>query len=349
MKKLMLIISAVAFSFSIAFSQGCLPEGITFTNQAQIDSFAINYPNCTEIEGDVYIGILPETDITNLNELNVLNSIGGSMEIAFNDLTNLSGLDNLTSVGENLKIGGTYALVSLAGLEGLTSIGGNLEIGFQSGMMLLGNQSLTSLEGLANLSFLGGNLEIRSNSSLTSLSGLGKISSLDGEYLFIDYNNVLTSLMGLDSINSISAQYVWIMNNSSLSECNAQSICDCLTNPTSSIAIFNNAPGCNSPEEVEAACATVHAEHLVFNNEIIFAPNPFTDQTVLSINFPINGLVNLDIFNNLGMCLKNWRFEGLQTTPIQYYPDFSGIPPGVYYCLIQFGNKVLTSKLIKIY
>ena len=34
----------------------CLPEGITFTTQEQIDNFQTNYPGCTEIEGDVYIG-----------------------------------------------------------------------------------------------------------------------------------------------------------------------------------------------------------------------------------------------------------------------------------------------------
>ena len=50
----------------------CLPEGITFTTQAQIDSFAVNYPGCTEIDGDVIIGRSnPTTDISNLNGLNV--------------------------------------------------------------------------------------------------------------------------------------------------------------------------------------------------------------------------------------------------------------------------------------
>ncbi len=33
----------------------CLPEGITFTTQAQIDNFQLNYPGCTEIEGDMKI------------------------------------------------------------------------------------------------------------------------------------------------------------------------------------------------------------------------------------------------------------------------------------------------------
>ena len=56
MKKLFLLLAFVAISHSIVFSQGCLPEGITFTTQEEIDNFQANYPGCTEIEGDVIIG-----------------------------------------------------------------------------------------------------------------------------------------------------------------------------------------------------------------------------------------------------------------------------------------------------
>ena len=51
MKKLIFLIVAVAINYAAVFSQGCLPEGITFTTQEQIDNFQINYPGCTEIEG----------------------------------------------------------------------------------------------------------------------------------------------------------------------------------------------------------------------------------------------------------------------------------------------------------
>ena len=60
-------------------AQPCLPEGITFTTQAQIDSFQINYPNCTEIEGDVIISGY----ITNLYGLSVLTSIEGNLGARF--------------------------------------------------------------------------------------------------------------------------------------------------------------------------------------------------------------------------------------------------------------------------
>lgn len=55
-------------------SQACLPQGITFSTQEQIDNFQTNYPDCTEIEGDV---IIEGDEITNLDGLNVLNLIGG--------------------------------------------------------------------------------------------------------------------------------------------------------------------------------------------------------------------------------------------------------------------------------
>lgn len=56
------------------FSQSCLPEGITFNTQEQIDSFQVNYPGCTEIEGGV---LIEGTDIENLDGLEVITSIGG--------------------------------------------------------------------------------------------------------------------------------------------------------------------------------------------------------------------------------------------------------------------------------
>ncbi len=50
-----------------AHSQQCLSESLTFTTQGQIDSFSLNYPDVTSIEGDVEIGGgLSNSDITNI-------------------------------------------------------------------------------------------------------------------------------------------------------------------------------------------------------------------------------------------------------------------------------------------
>jgi len=134
MKKLLLLFTAVLIHFTTTNAQSCLPGGITFNTQEQIDSFQTNYPGCTEIEGNVKI---QGNDIANLNGLSVLTSITGTLEIRYNPL-----------------------LVSLAGLEGLNSVGGDLSI--------YNNPLITNLTGLDNLTFIGGSLELSRNTSLTT-------------------------------------------------------------------------------------------------------------------------------------------------------------------------------------
>ena len=201
----------------------CLPEGITFTTQAQIDSFAINYPGCTEIEGDVTIG--PSGDITNLYGLSVLTSIGGKLGIVEHD-----------------------ALTSLTGMENLSTIGGYLQI--------TGNNFLGSLTGLDSLASIGGYLKINSNSSLISLSGLDNLTSIEG-YLEISYNYNLTSLSGLDNVDAASINSLSIIDNHLLSECDAESICNYLSAPTGSVSIYGNATGCNNPAQIASECGFI--------------------------------------------------------------------------------------------
>ena len=70
-----LSIILILFSMQVSISaQPCLPDGIVFTTQAQIDSFQINYPNCKEITGGARI---QGTDITNLSGLSEIISMGG--------------------------------------------------------------------------------------------------------------------------------------------------------------------------------------------------------------------------------------------------------------------------------
>ena len=141
---------------SIMHAQSCLPDGITFSTQSQIDSFQINYPGCTEIEGSVTIW---GYSIQNLQGLNVITSIGGTLHIyGCHELESLTGFDNLSSVGKleilfnNLK--------SLDGIENLVTIESNLFIN--------GNNSLNNIGGLENIDSIGGYLQISNNTSLSN-------------------------------------------------------------------------------------------------------------------------------------------------------------------------------------
>jgi hypothetical protein len=276
MKKLILIIATVAFSHSITFSQGCLPEGITFNYQWQIDNFQTNYPGCTEIEGNVTIFDNYSGNINNLNGLNALTSIGGQLVIYDNSaLNSLTGLDNLTSIGGSLAVNGNNLLTSLTGLENVTSVGGGLTIG--------GGNSLTSLAGLNNLSFVGGTLRIigtnalinmtglesltsiggdlmigdnysgSGNSILTNFAGLDNLTSIGGD-IYIRYNDVLTSLTGLDNIDAGSINNLSVYSNISLSDCDVLSLCNYLASPNGTVVIYGNDTGCANPGDIANSC-----------------------------------------------------------------------------------------------
>ncbi|RLD51355.1 MAG: hypothetical protein DRJ05_18495, partial [Bacteroidetes bacterium] len=191
---------------------GCLQEGITFTNQEEIDNFQNNYPNCGEMAGDI---IISGENITNLSGLGVITSIGGSLRIDSNNtLTSLTGMENLTSIGGTLSITGNDALNTLTGLENLTYINRSLIIGYVDDDVSYGNPSLSSLSGLDNVTIIGGNLLISDNDALTGIPGLNNVICI-GEDLEIYDNDALTNITGLDNLETISG-YLTIESNASL-------------------------------------------------------------------------------------------------------------------------------------
>jgi hypothetical protein len=96
-----------------SWAQPCLPNGITFHTQSQVDSFAIYYPDCSGIEGNVVIN---GTNITDLNGLNSITDIGGYLVIFQSDsLTTLAGLENLVSIEGDFTIFDNHRLNSVDG------------------------------------------------------------------------------------------------------------------------------------------------------------------------------------------------------------------------------------------
>jgi hypothetical protein len=168
----------------------CLPQGITFSTQTEIDNFPTNYPDCTHIQGEVKIS---GEYITNLNGLSSLLFIGGKLWILSNPaLTSLTGLANLTSTG-TLSISENDILNGLTGLENLTSIEGYVSI--------FNNDLLNDLTGLDNLTTIGGIFDILYDDGLTSLTGLNSLTTI-GYGLNIEINDNLSSLTGLDNIDA---------------------------------------------------------------------------------------------------------------------------------------------------
>ncbi len=197
----------------------CMIDYIEFTSQEEIDSFLDNTAFCNEIEGDVLIS---GDDITNLEGLSVISHIGGSLIIQSNPiLTDITGLFNIGLIGGDLTI--------------------------------QNNTTLSSLQGLNNLTTLNGSLSISDNDSLKSILPFLDLNDINGD-LIIEGNQSLLSIKGLRHIEATGINNLYINDNPQLSACDYQSICDYIATPSGVISVSNNATGCSSFEELEAAC-----------------------------------------------------------------------------------------------
>jgi len=464
MKKFTVFIILILFVQFSAISQSCLPKGIEFNTQAQVDSFQYNNPNCTEIEGPVTISSGPNfaDKIMNLNGLSVLTSLLGDLNI---DecvlLSNLSGLDNITHIGGDLLISSNDSITNLTGLEGLTSIGGNLEItsndalsdltglnnltsiegilyiGKEGPFRYLGNSSLVSLTGLEDLTYIGGGLGIIENDSLIDLTGLNSLSSIGGNFeilnnlrlanlegiealaeisgsliiggfrcsgrpcwclgnsslsnlqgcdslttiggdLIISCNDSLMSLSGLNNLTSLSGSLrigldgmrinagnplltdifalenidpddidnLQIINNYSLVVCEIQSICEYIANPNGEIIIVDNAPGCNSPEEVDSACVYVSVREFTAEVQSEVYPNPISTSAVLEYDLREPAMVSLTVYNHLGQQIETLVNQHQQQGKHQAIWNPEELPAGIYFYRLQAGEQQATGKMV---
>ena len=175
------------------------PTYPVFYTQGDIDSFSINYPNCTELE---YVTI-DGSGITHLDGLSALQEITLALQIKNCGITDLQGLENLDSIGElllfrtpvksldalsnlkkigSIRIGGCDSLTSLAGLT-MTSLR-HLGVGFNNNIMedttftypnasLVDFSGLESLESIDELEVIGGQIQ-----SFNGLQNVNKIGSI---------------------------------------------------------------------------------------------------------------------------------------------------------------------------
>ncbi|MCB0707529.1 MAG: T9SS type A sorting domain-containing protein [Saprospiraceae bacterium] len=239
MKKILVIITALLFFFvHNSVAQGCIPGGIAFYSQEEIDNFHINYPGCTEIEGTLE---LYGEEITNLDGLLGIKSIEGDLSINYTTITSLKGLDSLHVIGLNFEVAECSALLDFNGLQKLDTIGGAFMIWgnplitdfaemeslryigvdcdydwvtYCNGFQVNGNESLINFHGLENVTALLGDCEVMDNPSLISFSGLDNIIDID--LAFYIYNNpLLSNFEGLNNLKQI-GDWFHVLNNNSL-------------------------------------------------------------------------------------------------------------------------------------
>lgn len=268
-------------------SQSCLPGGITFLTQEDVDNFITNHPDCEEIEGSVY---LLNTPVENLNSLINIKHIHGDMLITGNqNLASLDGLANLESVGQVVRIQDNPALTNLDGLGKLSAVKGDFfYIGSNSALENLEGLSeldsvsgifqvwdidlLTSLHGLEQLTKVSNTIAVFNNDLLESLNGLEGLSHV-GNDLRIENNPLLSDISALNHAITIDAALA-IIGNPNLSDCAVKAVCDYVAAPVTAVFISGNGTDCISVQAVETACLTADELPRTAEKQLRLMPNP---------------------------------------------------------------------------
>lgn len=107
----------IILSFILYSNAQCPPSGITITTQAELNAFAVNYPNCKETEEYIQLYGSNSDPIIDLTPLENLTSIG-SLVLNSIQSNNLEGLNSLNSV-HSLTVYTNPNLTSLQGLDNL--------------------------------------------------------------------------------------------------------------------------------------------------------------------------------------------------------------------------------------
>lgn len=182
-------------------------------------------------------------------------------------------------------------------------------------------------------------------SLLNNLSGLDGLTTINGD-LHIEVNPSLTSLSGLENIDPGSIADLYIYSNYSLSSCHARYICDYLASPNGTIGIEDNAPGCNSPEEVQDSCEA-HAgiiDGLSFEDGLLIYPNPSNSSITIELPTQPSKYTFLIISNTNGQLLITQSI-----TKPQSDIDISHLPNGIYIVKMRNNKNVMVQKVIKQY
>jgi len=217
-------------------------------------------------------------------------------------------LTSLSNVHGSFTIEGCNSLPSLDGLVGITSIGDDLSIRFNPGL-----SNLFAFEGLTNI---GGDLTIRSNIALSSLSGLDNVDA--------------------GSINNLT-----IYSNTVLSTCEVLSVCEYLVSPGGDVTITNNATGCDSPAEVEEACAWVSVSEPGMLLEVDIYPNPANSSITITLPYVPS--------NNTWLMFSTVNGQEVirqQIIEVETGIDINHLKAGIYIVKIQTGRDAITRKLI---
>jgi len=290
MKKFLTLTAIFCLLILSKTSAQCPPANINIVlpDQTDVDSFAINYPDCTELQSNLFIG--------NANS-------GGT-------IYNLNGLANITMINGNLSINDNTAATMLE-LSGLNYVSGYLDISSNTANIIL--NSLTAVQGSVSIDY-----NDSESIELNNLTSAGEPSSGGSSIINISDNSGLSNI-GLNSLTYVVGNFHFEHNDSlqSLLLNNLSTLAGGMTiseNYSLTEVVFSNLDTINGSLMINDNAALVHLTG--FDNlseaggtSFIVENNDLLQSIVLNNLNVLSG--NLTISENYS--LTEVRFDNLDT------------------------------------
>jgi len=156
-------------------------------------------------------------------------------------------------------------------------------------------------------------------------------------------------LPGLENIHPALIGNLTIKENDLLFSCEIQNICDYLASPSGTVSIQNNAPGCNSPEEVQDACDSITSvPELIPDHTFTIIPNPLESSTIIKYNLCNDSPVLLKILDVSGREIKTLVNQVQNQGEQRVVFNAVGLKPGIYFSVLKINDGIQTKKIIKL-
>jgi len=196
--------------FTVCRAHVCYADNLKFDNQEDIDSFQIKNPKCTYLEGDLVIGSTNsnvQSDITNLDGLNQIDTIIGSTIIINNEnLISVEGISDVDMMTEDLRISNNESLIECDIYNRIGSFLGDIEFSE--------NKNLTTLNGPVEFFNIDGSIVISNNPSFTFYDEFENLKRIGNNFIF-NNNSVFTSGHSFNELEVVHGDVI-VSNNEQL-------------------------------------------------------------------------------------------------------------------------------------
>lgn len=331
--------------------------GISYYGNTGLDNL-VGFDKLSRIGNGIYMFL---NRIKSFDGIESLNYIGGGISLIDNNfLKNINGLQGLNTVEGYIGLCQLDSLISLEGFEQLTYAGGGIgledmpsilnlnglnNLSYAEGLFICNCNNFSSFNGIEVLDTIGALYIDGNNKSLKNLNGLEVIKYIEDE-IYIGGTDSLQTLEGIENIDISDIENLTVISNHSLDSCEVESVCNYLYNSIGDYEIQDNAPGCNSVEEVEEVCEIVNVQETFIANQLIISPNPFINSTRILYELKQPSTVQLIIYNQLGQQVYQ-RSENQHQGSQKLQWDAQDQPEGLYFYMIKIRDYVSIGKLVK--